>query len=79
MIQEIEIVDIAKIKIIKFSELKVGDLILYGHFRSRVVEIGTYKVKIEQFAFEKESLMSIDRWMTYYKILEITTKKVPIN
>jgi len=62
MTKEFEVVDIAKVKVIRFKDLRVGDNILFSQFRSRVVGIGRDKIHIEQFAFDKDSLLSLDRF-----------------
>lgn len=74
----------ATIKIIKPSELKVGDFILWGHFRCKVVWINLRPIardddtfaEILQFPDDEHSKISIKRYLTFYKIISYKEKKV---
>lgn len=80
----IKVVEEAKIKCIKPSELKKGDFILWADFKCKVINIYKHSIHdkhfalIEQFENEPESKMWIEKYTNFYKIIECKLKEIEV-
>ena len=64
-----KIVKTAVVEPIKSRDLQVGDYILWSNFRCKVVQI-VPKIRILQFEKDKDSVMTIPKYIKFYRILE---------
>ena len=81
---KIKIVKTATVECIKPKDLKIGDYILWGIFKCKVIQIfhGFHSEKfaiIEQFLNEPESQIEIPKYLTFYKIIESEIIEEEIN
>lgn len=83
---KIKIVKTAKIECIKSHKLNVGDMILWSNLRCKVLSINrlfdrnSYKnfAQIQQFEDDPNSVFTIPRYSTFYRIIESETIDQPL-
>ena len=68
-----EIVKTARVEVIRFKELHIGDYILWSSLRCKVVQL-IPEIRILQFGDDEKSVMTIPKYSQFYRMLDYESK-----
>ena len=67
--ERLKVIKTAKIEIVSFKDLKIGDYILWCNFRCKIIEL-IPEIRALQFEDYEKSVITIPKYSKFYRILD---------